>query len=310
MTFGSEISMNTRDFQVFLTVARTKHLTNASRLLYMTPQGVSKVIKNLESECDCELFLRTGSGMELSECGKRFLTYAEAAEAKYHEMRKDLLHIKQKEHGVVDLLSAFGIIRLVTPECLADFQRKYPEIEFHYRENPDKQVERWFQSGEGNVAFSLAPCDEETYDVLELGSFPVRLLVNKEHPLSRKKSVTILDLKGEPLYIESREFKIHDLIVDKCRAAGFEPNIMFETSGFSLCHKMVRENKGISVTVEFVSDDMGHDNMVLLPFSDGEYEWKICMLTRKNEVVGNGVDIFQRHVKNWLDHIRDGFITR
>ena len=64
--------MNIRDFNVFIVVAETKHLTKASKLLYMTPQGVSKVIKNLENECDCELFLRTGNGMELSECGKRF----------------------------------------------------------------------------------------------------------------------------------------------------------------------------------------------------------------------------------------------
>ena len=134
--------------------------------------------------------------------------------------------------------------------------------------------------------------------------------MNENHPLSRKETVTIQDLRGEPLYIESREFKIHDLIVNKCREAGFEPNIMFETSGFSLCHKMVRENKGISVTVDFVSDDMGHDNMVLIPFADGDYEWKICMLTRKNETVGNGVDIFQKHVKEWMDRIREGDINR
>ena len=302
--------MNIRDFNVFITVAETKHLTRASKLLYMTPQGVSKIIKNLESECDCELFIRTGNGMELSKCGKCFFEYAKKTKAEYYDMRNDILRIKQKEHGVVDLLSAFGILRLVTPECLLDFQHKYPEIEFHHRECPDKQIERWFLSGEGNVAFSLAPCDEELYDVLELAAFPVKLLVNKSHPLSRKSSVTIRDLENEPLYIESREFKIHDLIINKCREAGFEPNIMFEASGFSLCHKMVRENKGISVTVDFVSDDMGHDNMVLIPFSDGDYEWKICMLTRKNEVVGNGVDIFQKHVKAWIDKIDQGCITR
>ena len=302
--------MNIRDFNVFIVVAETKHLTKASKLLYMTPQGVSKVIKNLENECDCELFLRTGNGMELSECGKRFYEYVRRAKSEYHDMRNDILRIKQKEHGVVDLLSAFGILRLVTPECIQDFKQKYPEIKFHYRECPDKQIERWFRSGEGNVAFSLAPCDEELYDVLEFETFQIKLLVNKEHPLSRKKSVTIQDLKDEPLYIESGEFKIHDMIVDKCREAGFEPNIIFETSGFSLCHKMVRENKGITVTVDFISDDMGVSNMVLIPFSDGKYEWKICMLTRKNEVVGNGVDLFQKHVKEWMDKIREGIITR
>lgn len=302
--------MNIRDFSVFITVAETKSITKASKLLYMTPQGVSKIIKNLENESDCEFFLRTGSGMELSECGQYFFEYAKKVEADYYNMRNDILQIKQKERGVVDLLSAFGILRLVTPECLMDFKAKYPEIEFHYRECPDKQIERWFQSGEGNVAFSLAPCDEKLYDVLEFVKFPIKLLVNKKHPLSQREAVTIQDLKGEPLYIESREFKIHDLIVNKCLEAGFEPNIVFETSGFSLCHKMVKDNKGISVTVDFISDDMGLNDMVLIPFSDGCYEWKICMLTRKNAVIGNGVEIFQKHVKTWMDKIAGGYINR
>ena len=149
--------MNIRDMDVFITVAKIQNLTKASKLLYMTPQGISKVIKNLESETDCELFKRTGNGMELSECGRHFLEYARRTVDEYHNMRTKLLRIKQKERGVVDLLSAFGILRLVTPECISEFKEKYPEIEFHYRECPDKQIERWFQSGEGNVAFSLAP---------------------------------------------------------------------------------------------------------------------------------------------------------
>lgn len=55
--------------------------------------------------------------MELSECGKYFYKYARKMEQEYQEMRQELLHIKQKEKGVVDLLSAYGILRLVTPEC-------------------------------------------------------------------------------------------------------------------------------------------------------------------------------------------------
>lgn len=131
--------MNIRALEVFITVADTGNLTKASKLLYMTPQGVSKVIKNLESESDSELFLRTGNRLELSECGRYFLEYAVNAKSEYYHMRNKILRIKQKERGIVDLLSAFGILRLVTPECLLDFKQKYPEIEFHHRECPDKQ---------------------------------------------------------------------------------------------------------------------------------------------------------------------------
>ena len=139
--------MNIKDLNVFITTAKEQNLTKASRLLYMTPQGISKIIKNMESECDCGLFLRTGNGMKLSECGKHFLVYAEKMLQEYHE--------------------------------------------FYYRECPDKQVERWFAAREGNVAFSLGECDEELYDVLELEIFPIKLLVNEKHSLSRSAAAGI-----------------------------------------------------------------------------------------------------------------------
>lgn len=302
--------MNIRDLTAFQMIAKEKSITKASKLLYMTPQGLSKVVKNLENELNAELFVRTTAGIQLTESGQCLAEYADKIVTDYGELRREVLHIQQRSHGAVDLLSAYGILRLVTPECIMAFQKKYPEIEFHYREYPDRQVERLFQEREGNVAFSIADFDERLYEVTELDVFPVKLLVNERHPLSRKEAVTIDDLRGEPLYIESSEFKIHHMILDKCRAAGFQPNIVFETSGFSLCHKMVKANKGISVTVDFVFEDMKEKGMKLIPFSDGVYEWKICMLTRKGDRPSEAVMTFKKHVMKWIEMIQEGSISR
>lgn len=302
--------MNIRDLMLFQTIVKQKSITKASKLLYMTPQGLSKVIKNLENELGSKLLVRTAVGIELTESGQCLSEHADKITADYDELRKEILHIQQRSHGVVDLLSAYGILRLVTPECIVAFEKEYPEIEFHYREYPDRQVERLFEEGEGNVAFSIGDFDEKLYDITELETFPVKLLVHESHPLSARTSVTIEALRREPLYIESREFKIHHMIKDRCRAAGFEPDIIFETSGFSLCHKMVKAGKGISVTVDFVFDDMQEKGLKLIPFSDGEYEWKMCMITRKGDKSCEAVDLFKQHIMKWIKMIEDGSITR
>lgn len=302
--------MNIRDLSLFQVIVKEKSITKASKYLYMTPQGLSKVVKNLENELDCQLLIRTAKGIKITESGECLSKYADKIVADYGELKNEILHIQQRNHGVIDLLSAYGILRLVTPECIQDFQKRYPDIEFHYREYPDRMVERLFQEREGNVAFSLAPFDEELYEITELETFPVKLLVNENHHLGSKQTVTIEDLKGEPLYIESTEFKIHHLIADRCRKAGFEPDIVFETSGFSLCHKMVKANKGISVAVDFIFDDMKGKGMKLIPFSDGIYEWKMCMITRKGEQISEAVSLFEEHISQWIKQIKDGSITR
>ena len=302
--------MDIHDLKIFLTIAQEGSVSKASKILYMTPQGTSKVLKNLETEMGCQLFIRDKSGMQLTESGERFREYALKDVDDYYQVKKDILHIEQRQKKVVDLLSAYGILRLLTPDCLVAFREKYSDIEFHYREYPDLPVEQLFAGNEGNVAFSIGEFDEHLYHVVPLGTFPIELLVNEKHPLAQKESVTIKDLQGEPMFIESSQFHIYHLIMEKCAESGFEPDIIFQTSGFSLCHKMVKENKGISVVVDFVYDDMREEGMKLIPFSDGIYEWKACMLTRRDEEENEGVQCFRKHVQEWLQKIRSGEITR
>lgn len=302
--------MTIKDMENFRTVCREQSITKAARLLYITPQGLSKSIKNLESELNTQLLNRSSFGITLTETGQYLYDHISELLDSYYNIYNGIQKIQQTKNREIDLLSAYGILRLVTPECITDFRRKHPEITVHYREYPDKQVERLFLQKEGNVAFTIGPSDSAEFHSDLLESFPVKLLVNRQNPLSSKASVTIEDLRNQPLYLESSEFYIHHLIVKRCMDAGFTPDIVFETSGFSLCHKMVKKNLGISVVVDFVFDDMGDDSMVLIPFSDGSYQWSTYMLTRKDLDVSPDILLFQKHVLKWMNDIKNGAVTR
>lgn len=302
--------MNIKDLEYFQMVCRQKSITKAAHGLYLTPQGLSKIIKNIESELGTTLLNRTASGISLTKSGEYLYGQLTDFLGSYHKICSEIRCIEQQEKHEIDLLSAYGILRLVTPECIADFREKYPDILLTYREYPDRQVEQKFLEGEGNVAFTVGNSSRKYMDATFMEKFEIKLLVNKEHPLSQKERVKISDLKGERLYIESAEFHIHHLIADRCRAAGFEPLIAFETSGFSLCHKMVQQNKGISVTVDFIFEDMQQSNLVMIPFEDGPYEWETYMLTRKGSVPNPDIVLFHNHVMKWLKKIAENHMVR
>lgn len=302
--------MNIRELEYYKMVCEQKSITKAAHALYMTPQGLSKIIKNIENELGATLLNRTSSGIGLTKSGKYLYEHLTDFLMSYNSICSEIRCIEQQEKREIDLLSAYGILRLVTPECIDDFREKHPEILLHYREYPDRQVEQRFLQGEGNVAFTVGHPSAEYIDATFMEKFEIKLLVNREHPLSKKSSVSINDLRGERLYIESSEFNIHYLILNRCWEAGFEPNIVFETSGFSLCHKMVQQNKGISVTVDFIFEDMKQNSLIMLPFDDGEYFWSTYMLTRKGSVINQDVQLFHNHVMEWMRRIAQNEIVR
>lgn len=208
--------MNIRELEYYKMVCEQKSITKAAHALYMTPQGLSKIIKNIENELDATLLNRTSSGIGLTRAGEYLYEHLTDFLMSYNSICSEIRCIEQQEKREIDLLSAYGILRLVTPECIADFRAKHPEILLHYREYPDRQVEQRFLQGEGNVAFTVGDHSAEYMDATFMEKFKIKLLVNKEHPLSKKSSVSITDLEGERLYIESAEFNIHHLIVDRC----------------------------------------------------------------------------------------------
>lgn len=302
--------MELKDLEYFKAVCEQKSITKAAHSLYMTPQGLSKIIKNMETELKAVLLNRTATGITLTESGQYL--YAQLPEFlhSYAHFCNEIRCIEQRETHEIQLLSAYGILRLVTPECLIAFREKYPYIHLSYREYPDRQVERLFLNGEGNVAFTVGNDALKHVDAVAMENFEIKLLVHKNHPLAQKKKIVITDLANYPLYIESSEFNIHHLIMQKCEQAGIIPNIVFETSGFSLCHKMVAKNKGISVTVDFVFDDMSSRDVVMLPFEDGPYKWETYMLSRKGEKPTPDVTLFRDFVIDWMRKIKTGEFER
>lgn len=122
---------------------------------------------------------------------------------------------------------------------------------------------------------------------------------------SQKESDTNLDyveffkdIENREFIIESSMFKIHDLFIENCRRYGFQPNIIFQTSGYSLCHKLCKQGRGISLTLEKNCKHMLDDELVSVPF-DEEFKWRIYVITKKGKQIETYVNRFVEYTKSW-----------
>lgn len=77
--------MKIENLKYFLTVVRVGSIHKAAEELYLTPQNLSTIIKNIEHDVGEELLIRTSKGVALSAEGERFLPYAQTIEHTYQE---------------------------------------------------------------------------------------------------------------------------------------------------------------------------------------------------------------------------------
>ena len=113
-------NLNFKHLKYFWTVAKTGSIARASEQLHLTPQSISGQLTEFEERLGVELFRRTGRNRELTDAGRRILTYAEEIFAIGNELM-EALHVQRSRKsltfrvGIADSVSKSIAYHLVEP---------------------------------------------------------------------------------------------------------------------------------------------------------------------------------------------------
>lgn len=82
--------MKFEHIQLFMKVVESGSISQAAKQGYITQQGLSQALKQLEAELDINLFHRSNKGMELTEEGKKFYKCGQRMVQAYNEFYNDI----------------------------------------------------------------------------------------------------------------------------------------------------------------------------------------------------------------------------
>jgi DNA-binding transcriptional LysR family regulator len=166
--------MDLTQLRAFVTVAREGNLTRAAERLHLTQPAVSLQIKALQATLDLQLFVRTPSGMALTDDGSKLLPYAERVMASVAEFR-------QGADGLHNTLSgSLSIGTILDPEFirLGAFLKllveTYPHLSTRLQHGMSGSVMQQVKNGTLDVGFYLGqPGREFHYQALTSFSYSV-----------------------------------------------------------------------------------------------------------------------------------------
>jgi DNA-binding transcriptional LysR family regulator len=81
-----EEKMEIRQMRYLIAAIETKSLNKAAEILYTTQTNVSKVIKNLETELNAKILVRSSKGISLTPFGEHLFEYAKRIEHGYNKL--------------------------------------------------------------------------------------------------------------------------------------------------------------------------------------------------------------------------------
>lgn len=255
--------VDSRRVLLFRTVARSGSLSAAARDLGTTQSAVSQQLRQLEREVGGPLLLRTARGTLLTEAGVALLARADAVHSALHLAREELGALADLRAGTVRLAAFPSACATLVPPAVRALHADHPGVHVTLVEGEPPAAWSAVLAGEADVALVFGhdgpPEDDGSLAWVPLGVEPLHLVVppGADAPVR----VTTRWLAERDWVAGCERCRRH--LVDRCRAAGFEPRLVHESDDYVVVQNLVAHGLGVTVLPELALTAFRHPEVEL-----------------------------------------------
>jgi DNA-binding transcriptional LysR family regulator len=243
--------LNVARLRVLKEVAYRGSFSAAAEALAYTQSAVSQQIAALEAETKLSLLERHPRGVSLTAAGQTLVGHAEGILAELERAEAALAEIAGLRGGRLRMASFPTAGATLMPLAIATFRASYPDVELTLTEAEPEEVAPRLRAGELDLAllfeFEGEKLIGERMTRADLFEDPMFLTLPAEHRLAGRARLRLEDLREEAWVQTSRASPCARHVVRCCHAAGFEPNVAFESDDYQTVQGLVAAGVGVAL---------------------------------------------------------------
>ena len=273
--------MSPTQARTFHAVAKAGSLTAAAKALRVSQPTVTTQIRELELSYGVELFHRHARGVTLTHTGQELLTIVR----RIHANQQDAVEFLRSAQGLQTghlRIGAYGSYPAI--KILAEFNRRYSKLDVSLHFANSLALEEELLNHELDVV--VITHSRSTH---EFYSLPYRRIVGqvaiigKNHPWSRRKSVSVKELAGQPFVVREAGASSRQATDEVIAQSGGVAGKTIEVNSREGVFAAVAEGLGISTI--FNEGIVPSDKVIKLPINGVEIVSEVdvvCLRHRKD----------------------------
>ncbi len=237
--------------KTFSVLAKHLNLRKAAEELGISQPSVSQQLRLLEEYFGTELHRKSGRGIELTEKGRLFLEETEAILIQFKKLEEKFRYKSPATKGkFLTIGGTYGPSAVLLPSVVMRFNKRYPKINVSLITASQRAIERKVLRGDAELAVvsSVDPpphFQSEPYGTMESVAF-----VAADHPIARKKNLSLSDLAKTPLIIRGSRGNtksITENILNQLGDLGFKAKIAMRSDSSEAVKLAVRKKLGVGI---------------------------------------------------------------
>lgn len=146
-----------RQLRVFVTVAQARSFSRAGEIIGLSQSAVSHSVKELETQTGVKLLDRTTREVVLTEAGQQLAMRLERLLDELHSTLRDVGRLGQQLSGTVRVAASQTISAHLIPQCIAESNHRYPDIDFVLHDRPQQWVLESIRQGDVDFGIVIDP---------------------------------------------------------------------------------------------------------------------------------------------------------
>jgi LysR family transcriptional activator of glutamate synthase operon len=233
-------AMDLHQLRVFQAAVKAGGFTRASELLHLSQSTVSQHIKLLEEELGCPLFLRVGKRVQVTEAGRVLLQYAETIFRDLKNAEMAVREMNALKRGTVRLGVGPTTLTYRLPHVLGDYSRRFPDIELIVLAGTTEFLLEALRSQHLDLAVVMRTAPQPGMAVTPLGREEMIIVINRDHPLARQRTVGPADLASLRFILYEKSTAMQNVIDRFFESLGVTPRIAMEVENNEAIKSLVR----------------------------------------------------------------------
>ena len=274
----------------FLSACEEKHITRAAERRFITRQGLSKSLRELEEELGITLFERNRNGLTLTEYGKVLEKAARTWTRQHDYILETIKSMKTKSGTRLSVGIADSLIRSFPRSFFSGFLNAHPEIDLSIRTIPSKNCQNYVLGQKLQLGITAPPIDTEKFDSFLLRKRKFFLVVGKRHPLAGRSSVKLEELRGEEAIIRYAWLNHQEDQIGKfCARNGIKTHTRLSYLNMNLITELLGTGRYIIFLHELFVDKK---QFCYIEVEDVEIYIEFYLIVNKRAFINNAAELF------------------
>ena len=155
------MDVGVQKYLAFVETVDQGSFTRAAEKLHYSQSGISRMIRDLETEWKVTLLERGKGGVKLTSDGMKLLPFARSVCAEVEKLQVQVDELSGLRAGLIRIGTLSGAAAGLLPGWVEAFLREHPNIDFELLVGEQREVEGWVFSGRVDLGVLDLPADPE-----------------------------------------------------------------------------------------------------------------------------------------------------